>query len=140
MAGNVHSGGCNCGRIRYQFEGEPQAVVACHCLNCQRQGGAAFSINLLLPDDRLAITGDLKVYTDGDTESGKPVYRHFCPDCGSPIISRSDQVPGLSIVKAGTLDERHGFEPQMHCWTDTAFDWFQLPEGMPASPRNPEIG
>lgn len=137
MTGSTHSGGCNCRSIRYDITGEPQAVVACHCLNCQRQSGAAFSVNLLLTDDQLAMTGEARVYLDPDTASGTPVERHFCANCGSPILSRSANLPGMSIVKAGTLDERDGFTPQMHCWTDTAFSWFTAPDGIPTTPGNP---
>ena len=140
MTENVHKGGCNCGQIRYEFKGKPQAVVACHCLNCQRQGGGAFSVNLLLSDEQFTLQGETRVYADNDTESGAPVMRHFCATCGSPIISTAAGVPGMSILKAGTLDERVGFAPQMQCWTDTAFDWAVLPGDLPSSPRNPQLG
>lgn len=132
-----HTGRCNCGRLSYEFTGEPQAVIACHCLNCQRQGGGAFSVNLLLSDDQFALRGEPRVYVDGDTQSGEPVLRHFCPDCGSPIISKSAHAPGMSILKAGTLDERAGFAPQAQCWTETAFDWVRMPETLASFPRNP---
>ncbi len=137
MTESTHAGGCNCRNIRYEFTGEPMMVAACHCLNCQRQGGAAFSVNLIIPDDRLTIHGDMKIYTDGDTETGKNVYRHFCANCGTPIISKSAQMEGASILKLGTLDERKGFAPNFHCWTETKFDWVDIPEGLPTSPRNP---
>jgi hypothetical protein len=136
----THKGGCNCGALRYEFTGEPQVVVACHCLNCQRQGGGEFSVNLLLADDQFTLAGQAKVYTDNDSESGRPVLRHFCGNCGSPIISTSESVPGMSILKAGTLDERTGFAPQMQCWTDTAFDWGRnLMKDIPSSERNPTM-
>lgn len=140
MTGATHQGGCNCRQIRYEFTGEPQAVVACHCLNCQREGGGAFSVNLLLTNEQFTLHGEPKIYADGDTESGAPVYRHFCGNCGSPIISTAAGVPGMSILKAGTLDERVGFAPQMQCWTDTAFSWAVLPGDLPSTPRNPELG
>jgi len=137
MSAAIHRGRCNCGAIRYAVNGDPQAVVACHCLNCQRQSGGAFSVNWLLTADQLELEGQPKLYMDPNSESGTPVERHFCGNCGSPIISKSANLPGMAILKAGTLEERAGFAPQMHCWTDTAFSWDQVPEGIPSTPRNP---
>lgn len=140
MSDKRHEGGCNCGNLRYEIRGEPQAVVVCHCLNCQRQSGAAFSVNLIVTNDQFTFKGEPKIYADHDTESGKPVHRHFCGDCGSPILSLSDLSPDISVVKAGSLDERTGFEPQAQCWTDTAFSWgSDLFGHLPSSPRNPEM-
>jgi hypothetical protein len=139
MSAKVHTGGCNCGQLRYEIRGEPSVVLACHCLNCQRQSGSAFSVNLIITADQLTLHGEPKVYDDANTESGQHAYRHFCGHCGSPILTTSALFPHIRVIKAGTLDERKGFAPQAHCWTDTAFDWFQLPAGMPASPRNPQL-
>ena len=48
--------------------------------------------------------GTLKTFNDrGD--SGKTVYQRFCPECGSPILSEADALPGVAIIKAGTLDD-----------------------------------
>ena len=42
----------------------------------------SFSLNMIIPAEKVTITGDPKVYEDkGD--SGKYVKRHFCGDCGS---------------------------------------------------------
>jgi len=140
MTDQVHEGGCNCRKIRYEIKGEPGLVLACHCLNCQRQGGAAFSVNLILGGDQVALHGEPKIYVDKDTDSGNAAYRHFCGDCGSPIMTTSDLFPHIRVIKAGTLDERTGFAPQAVCWTDTAFDWGEkMLHGLPSSPRNPEL-
>ncbi len=36
-------GGCQCGALRYQVVSAPLMVYNCHCTNCQRIGGGAFS-------------------------------------------------------------------------------------------------
>lgn len=139
MSDKVHKGGCNCGEIRYELTGEPGAVLACHCLNCQRQGGAAFSVNLIMTHDQVSITGTPKIYVDKDTDSGSFAHRHFCGTCGSPIMTLSDLFPQIAVIKAGTLDERVGFEPQAQCFTDTAFDWANFFKDKPSSSRNPQL-
>lgn len=46
-------GGCACGAVRYRLASEPLFTHCCHCLNCQRQTGSAFVINLLIETDRV---------------------------------------------------------------------------------------
>src|SRR5690606_7582726 len=77
-------GGCNCGAIRYELHSLPLAVAACHCENCRRQSGAAYSLNLVVPAASMVISGHCSRFEDrGD--SGQPVVREFCGQCGSPI-------------------------------------------------------
>src|SRR5439155_2674100 len=44
-------GGCACGAVRYRLTSDPLFTHCCHCLNCQRQTGSAFVINLLIETD-----------------------------------------------------------------------------------------
>ena len=112
-------GGCNCGAIRYRIEGKPVVVAQCHCKNCQRQSGSAFSVNLIVPAEGVSTTGILTTYEDRDTLSGNPVYRRFCGACGSPIFSNLSDSNGMSIVKVGTLDVPAPFAPSISVWTST---------------------
>lgn len=99
------TGGCLCGNIRYSLKSDPVLVAQCHCKNCQKQSGSAFSVNLMLPVSDLDLVGELKIYADKETTSGKPVYRGFCPECGSPIKSDVASIEGYVFIKAGTLDQ-----------------------------------
>lgn len=122
-------GGCNCGAVRYRAEGEPIVVAQCHCSNCRKQSGSAFSVNLLFKKDAVSHDGDLTVYEDKDTFSGNPVLRKFCGRCGSPIFSETTDGRGMLVVKAGTLDDPAPFAPGVSIWTATALPWVTLPEG-----------
>jgi hypothetical protein len=37
------TGGCQCGAVRYEISEAPQLVYTCHCNECQRLTGSAFS-------------------------------------------------------------------------------------------------
>ena len=50
-------GGCLCGNVRYTSEAEPLATVLCHCINCQKQSGGAYSLNIVLPKGSLGRPG-----------------------------------------------------------------------------------
>ncbi len=51
----MREGGCSCGAVRYRLTTAPLFVHCCHCLNCQRQTGSAFVVNLLIEADRLEL-------------------------------------------------------------------------------------
>jgi hypothetical protein len=130
------TGGCLCGQVRYKANAEPALTAICHCKNCQKQAGSAFSIVVAVPESALTIQGTTKTYNDkGD--SGKPVDRIFCPECGSPIISVAPALPGLSIIKAGTLDDTSWLKPTMEIFCDSAQPWLTLPGSMQRFPKMP---
>ncbi len=134
---DVIEGGCNCGDIRYRISSAPFAVAACHCINCRKQSGSAFSVNLVVPSAAVEMQGNLTVYDDPDTESGKPVRREFCGRCGSPIRSVTSGGNGIEIIKAGTTDTPDAFAPGIQVWTCTSLPWVKMPEGIPSFERNP---
>lgn len=108
----------------------------CHCKNCQKQSGSAYSILFAVPETTVTVTGQLTTYVDhGD--SGNAVNRQFCGTCGSPVFSIVPTVPGLTFIKAGTLDDTSGFKPGVHFWTDSAQNWVEIPAELPQMPRNP---
>lgn len=129
-------GGCNCGDIRYRCEGAPVVVAQCHCRNCQRQSGSAFSVNLIFPESDVTLEGELSVYEDKDTFSGNSVMRKFCGTCGSPIFTQVPDGKGMLIVKLGTLDDPKPYVPVATLWTSTALPWVE-PVGERRYERNP---
>lgn len=116
------SGGCLCGAIRYSSETDPAFTAVCHCRNCQKQTGTGSSVIVGLPADSLSISGPIKTFRDiGD--SGKAVYRRFCPSCGSPIVTDVEAMPTLTFLKAGTLDDPRWLKPAMEIYCDSAQPW-----------------
>lgn len=129
-------GGCLCGQVHYSGEAQPVFQAVCHCKNCQRQAGTAYSVIVGVPKGALTVTGTLKTYHDkGD--SGGTVDRLFCPECGSPVFSEAPANPALVFIKAGTLDDPSWVTPQIHIWTESAMACTAIPEGVPACGKNP---
>lgn len=118
-------GGCLCGQVRYSADAEPAFVGVCHCSDCQRFTGSAFSTVIAVPAPALTITGTLKTFSKrGD--SGKPIHRRFCPECGSGIVDEGDALPGIAMLNAGTLDDRSWVKPQSEIFCDSAQPWVRL--------------
>jgi hypothetical protein len=124
-------GGCACGAVRYRLASEPLFVHCCHCLNCQRQTGSAFVINLLIEADRVELlSGEPKpVDVPRDDGSTQRIYR--CPSCEVAVYSEYGW-PELKFVRGGTLDEPAAVTPDVHIYTRSKLPWVTLPEGTPA--------
>ena len=124
-------GGCACGAVRYRLTSDPLITHCCHCLNCQRQTGSAFVINLLIEADRVElITGDPQpVEVPRDDGSKQRIYR--CPDCQVAVYSDYGR-PEVLFVRAGTLDEPSSVAPDVHIFTRSKLGWVTLPESVPA--------
>ena len=124
-------GGCACGAVRYRLASEPLITHCCHCLNCQRQTGSAFVINLLIEADRVELlAGDPQpVEVPRDDGSKQRIYR--CPDCQVAVYSDYGR-PEVLFVRAGTLGEPSSVAPDVHIFTKSKLDWVTLPDSVPA--------
>jgi len=124
-------GGCACGAVRYRLASEPLFVHCCHCLNCQRQTGSAFVINVLIETDRVELSaGDPQpVDVPRDDGSAQTIYR--CPACQVALFSRYTH-PGIRFVRAGTLDDPSSVAPDVHIYTRSKVPWVVLPGSVPA--------
>ena len=116
------TGGCLCGQVRYTATGEPIASLVCHCRDCQRFTGSAFSAGMAFPAKSVTVQGNLKVF-DVIGDSGKAVHRHFCPHCGSGVLGMVDVSPGSILVLAGTLDDPAAFAPKVEVYCASAQPW-----------------
>ncbi|HVS77119.1 MAG TPA: GFA family protein [Steroidobacteraceae bacterium] len=118
-------GSCLCGNVRYSADAEPAFVGVCHCADCQRFTGSAFSTVIAVPAAALRVTGVLKTFSkQGD--SGKLIHRRFCPECGSGIVDEAQALPGMVMLNAGTLDDRSWVKPQSEIYCDSAQPWVRL--------------
>ncbi|MFI4956546.1 MAG: GFA family protein [Gammaproteobacteria bacterium] len=131
------TGGCLCGAVRYETSAPPLAMGFCHCRTCQRATGSGYMPWVLMQADHVKVTGDYKEY-QSIGESGKPVYRGFCTECGSRVFFRGDVMPGLCTVSAASLDHPSLFKPQMHLWTEDAQPWDCMSDECPKLPRGPQ--
>ena len=124
-------GGCACGAVRYRLASQPMFIHCCHCLNCQRQTGSAFVVNLLIEADRVQVLAGAPqpVGAPRDDGSSQRIFR--CPECQVAIFSEYGP-PDVRFVRGGTLDDPTGITPDVHIYTRSKVGWVTLPEGTPA--------
>jgi hypothetical protein len=124
-------GGCSCGAIRYRLTSEPLFVHCCHCLNCQRQTGSAFVINVLIETDRVQLLAGVPVAVEVPRDDGSTQTIFRCPTCQVALYSQYTR-PQIWFVRAGTLDEPSTVKPDVHIFTRSKVPWVTLPDSVPA--------
>jgi hypothetical protein len=103
----------------------------CHCLNCQRQTGSAFVINLLIEADRVELLSGAPKPIDVPRDDGSNQRIYRCPDCQVAVFSEYGR-PEVLFVRGGTLDDPSGVTPDVHIYTRSKVGWLTLPESAPA--------
>ncbi|CZT18588.1 probable DUF636 domain protein [Ramularia collo-cygni] len=98
------SGSCLCGQVGYEYTGEPAVTALCHCTDCQKWTGAAYTSNAVVPRTSFKVTkGSPKDY-DAVGASGKINKHWFCGTCGSSLYTELEVMPDMTCVKTGSLD------------------------------------
>jgi hypothetical protein len=89
----TYTGGCHCGKVRYEVTTDLGRVMACNCSICSKRG---FLLTFVLPQ---AFT--LRAGHDGltDYQFNKKVIHHlFCPACGVESFARGTGPGGAEMI------------------------------------------
>ncbi|KAI1478120.1 hypothetical protein K445DRAFT_322306 [Daldinia sp. EC12] len=125
----AQEGGCHCGKIRISIEGEPIRTTICHCLDCHKISGSAFSTNVVIPAAGFKIlSGTPKTFTV-TANSGNDITSYFCGDCGSTLWRNGKITDFNPIIKAGVIDDPKFFnevaQPAMELFAHRRADWLK---------------
>ena len=72
------------------------------------------------------------------SDLANPVTREFCPECGTHLLSKTPNLPGVVLIKVGTLDDPSVFGgPQMVIFTIDKQSFHHVPDGVPTFERVP---
>ena len=130
-------GGCYCGALRYRATGDPLFKGQCHCRECQYISGGSPNVVMGMSESGFAYTkGSPKQFRRADIAN--PVTREFCGECGTHILGKGSGMPGVLVIKVGTLDDPSVFGgPQMAIYTIDKQSFHHIPEGVPTFERVP---
>lgn len=133
------AGSCRCGAVRYTIAVEQlDAIYCCHCTDCQRWSGSAFSEQAIIPDGTISAEGPVIEFTVS-TPSGAQSLQRACGVCHGRLWNTNSSRPGIATVRAGTLDHNRELEPLLHIWVKSKQPWLTLPEGVPAFDETPPM-
>ena len=129
----MRTGGCQCGDVRYQAEGEPLHHALCHCTDCRASAGAPAVAWIAFPEAGVRVTQGAPTTYVGKTGA----ERRFCPRCGTGLLySNAAMMPGVVDIQTCTLDEAgDGPAVQIQCAEKLA--WFDGLDALPAFDRYP---
>ena len=130
MSTSVHervSGGCACGKVRYETSGTFAFSLQCHCRKCQRATGTGHAPAFAVEVEKTRLAGPVKYYGHV-SDSGTATRTGFCSACGSPIVSVTERFPERFYFLAATLDDTSGFEPEFAVFADQSPPWDPVPE------------
>lgn len=128
------TGGCHCGKIRYQAEGKAITHALCHCKDCRRHAGAPMVGWTMYSLDAAKVTkGQPKIY-----ESSTDGRRHFCGDCGTGVFyTNSAMLPGIIDIQSATYDDPEAVLPQAHIQVAERIRWMERAHELPTFDRYP---
>ena len=127
----THTGGCLCGRLRFEAVGEPNRTAHCHCSFCRRQTGAAVATfaGFQIADRFRWLKGAPTIY-----KSSPNVRRGFCRRCGTPLTFEANDYPGEIYVAISAFDDPDRLPPTMHVHVNQKIAWFDTADNLPRFP------
>jgi hypothetical protein len=95
----ISRGGCHCGRIAFEVQGQPERMIECNCSICAKKG----YLHWIVPRERFHLITPADNLATYSFNAGVARH-HFCPNCGvAPFyIPRSD--PDRIDVNVRCLD------------------------------------
>ena len=127
-------GECLCGDVLFSIEDNLQYAGFCHCSDCRRFSGSAFS----------AYGGiDKKLFTliRGKERIGRYAKNLdsimcFCKNCGSSLFVDKPRAAMIHL-RLGVLNEAPSLKPQSHICTESKVQWHQIGDDLPQYSKLP---
>jgi len=102
----MHSGGCQCGAVRFRVEGPLGDASVCHCRMCQKAFGSFYAPLVSVHGSRLAWTRG----APSKFQSSNAVSRGFCARCGTPLTY---EAPDGVAIAIGAFDRPQEIAPRI---------------------------
>ena len=108
------TGGCQCGRVRYEVEVDNDDAYMCHCRMCQKATGGFAAAFVQVERDKL------KWLSEPDWYDSSPIARRpFCSQCGSPLGFQFADGGGKPDLTLGSFDDPSRFKPVAHAGSES---------------------
>ena len=129
-------GGCMCGAVRCEADGEPFHATLCHCIDCRRASGAPALGWFSVRRDALHWTHG----TPARYASSPGVERVFCGQCGTPLAWQGGDEGDEIGVTICSLDDPDAVAPADHTFASRQVRWLHLADALPRYARTRSEG
>jgi hypothetical protein len=120
---------CACRRLRAITEGEPDRVLACNCIECQKRTGSVFGVSAYFHRSKLVgVEGERRSFIR-TTEAGLRLETEFCPSCGTSVLWRTSALPEHVAVAVGCFGDPGFPAPSSVAWLSAKHGWVAFPAG-----------
>ena len=117
------TGTCACGEISFEVSGEPKGASVCHCGQCRKMSGFAWS-SAYVEESSISIAGPVKWVALSATAK-----RGICPNCGSFLFWKAHDETTMSFA-LGALDGPTGLRLEKHIFTAEKGDYYDIADGL----------
>lgn len=124
-----YTGSCLCEGISFSIRGEIGPIQVCHCLQCRKAQGTAMATNVPVHTDDFTLEHGRDLLASFESSPGK--QRVFCRQCGSPIYSQLDTLPGIVRIRLGLINERIDAPLMGHFYAGSKANWWPICDGTP---------
>jgi len=125
----MYSGGCLCGKVRFEITGAITDIVYCHCSKCRKAQGSAFASNGNLDADKFHIISGQEILTG--YQASQTQTKYFCRHCGSPIYSKNTLKSDKVRVRIGTIESDIVERPEAHIYVSSKANWEHIEDRLP---------
>ncbi|MBB6096308.1 hypothetical protein HNQ60_005230 [Povalibacter uvarum] len=125
-------GGCLCGAVRYEYEGEIGEISMCHCSMCRKAQGSAYVAVSPIDATKFRVTEGQEALKEFRAVPYKA--RVFCSNCGSPIYSARDDLPDVKRLRIGTVETAFACKNAYHIYVDSKASWEVITDDLPKYP------
>ncbi len=124
-----YTGGCLCGALRYEAEGEPTLMGHCYCADCRKASGSGFIPFMGFRSGAVHFSGTTREF-GLQAASGREAVRNSCPVCGGLVFGGRVGQDDSFTIYAGSLDDPSLFRPQVAIFTRGRPEWALIPPGL----------
>ena len=120
---------CLCGLFEVVVSGSFGDVRYCHCSQCRRKSGTAFTANARINASQFQLNGPAEQVTEYEHKPG--LYNAFSSNCGTPLYTRSQDAPQDIRVRMGGFDGELDVQITAHVWSGSKASWYEIADGLP---------
>jgi hypothetical protein len=121
-----YTGGCLCGAVRYEADGEPKFMGHCYCADCRKASGSGFIPFMGFAASAVRLTGETRKFISQSARGGDAV-RNSCPVCGGLVFGGKAGKDAMFTIYAGSLDDPSLFHPSVAIFTRGRPAWAVIP-------------
>lgn len=88
-----HTGGCHCGKVKYEVDMNVENAISCNCSICTKRG----SLLDFVPEDRFKLLSGADDLNDYQFNQ-KAIHHLFCTNCGILSFARGTAPDGAKMV------------------------------------------